>query len=663
MDSSTCSQCEVMWHSRIEGMVASRGMVAALQVIMELPQVFDLAFRVEAGGGAPTTATFLLDGFDAEHTRSVAAQVRRVLHGFAPWMGLDEVAPTQHSDRNSETIYDLVETKGPGRGITHEFAPTWTVAADQETRTTMLMRVHRLNVSGDEPMTMSCEVSIHGEANDAGIVASMLAGELAGSTRYASRLRRGHGAGVQLELPLDVAGWLLSTPSRIRNAWPTHALASGDDVMSKFIGATPPHTAVFGGSGLGKTTFLEHRINAQIADGNPVVVLCPHGDLPIRAASILNDAGADFDAIDFGNTQMPPRWSVLSPPSGVPTAEWLDVVPEIVLARWRAKHDLNGQMAGPMWYFAFLAGATLLALDPDGPWPITKLGELVTEPLDPRWNDVAEHIGDDEAMTRLRQVRDAISNDREKHYAPWLLSKLSSFTSNSKMRRIVEHRESSFDVAKVLAGRSLLIAAPQSSLGDDGASVVLTGVLQQLWNVARRQPVGQRRRILVVIDEAQLIDPAITMTLLAEGRKFGIELVLATQSPQSLDADLRTAVLANSGAIGTFRIGPADAALLDLKFPTVPVGTMQRLAKFTMAVTDGEHDVIGATPPPLANPDDVAPFQRAHRRTLEANTVAPSVATPVPHGSENDSSDAANSTAPADDVDPFIDMLDNWTRK
>lgn len=663
MISGAPSQYNLLWHRQIDSAVASRGMIAALQVIMELPQVVDLEFRVEAGGEHPTTATFLLTGFDAEHTRSVAAQVRRVLHGFAPWMGLDEVSGAVQSGTNSETIYDLVETKGPGRGITHEFAPTWTVAAEQATRTTMLMRLHRLDMPADEPMTMSCEVSIHGEASDAGTVASMLAGELAGSTRYASRLRRGRGAGVLLELPLDVAGWLLSTPARIRNAWPTHPLASGDDVMSKFIGATPPHTAVFGGSGLGKTTFLEHRIEAQVSDGDPVVVLCPHGDLPIRAASILYNAGADFDAIDFGNTEMPPRWSVLSPPTGVPAAEWLDVVPEIVLARWRAKHDLNGQMAGPMWYFPFQAAATLLALDPDGPWPITKLGELLTEPLNPHWNDVAEHIGDNEAMTRLRQARDAISNDREKHYAPWLLSKLSSFTSNSNMRRIVEHRTSSFDVAQVLAGRSLLVAAPQSSLGDDGASVVLTGVLQQLWNVARRQPVGRRRRILVVIDEAQLVDPAIAMTLLTEGRKFGIELVLATQSPQHLDADFRTAAMANTGAVGTFRIGPADAALLDLKFPTVPVGTMQQLAKFTMAVTDGEHDVIGTTPPPLANPDDTSAFERAHRRTLDANTMTPSVPASVPSGIGNDGSDASNSTAPADDVDPFIDMLDSWSRK
>jgi hypothetical protein len=647
---------DIGWHRPVSSAVAARGMEAAIQVIFELADVFDVEFRVEAGAGRPTGATFIVEGADAAHATGAAAQAREVLQGFNPWLGLADPEMSEALDDTTST-FDLVNILGPGRRVLHEFAPAWTVAASQPSRTLMRMRIHRQNPGIEEPPTVTCSVSIHGDSGDAATVAAVLAGELSGEKRFASKHRRSGHEGVVLDLPLDVACWLLSTPARISDAWPTSPIAPAGEVLSKFLDAIPPHTAVFGGSGLGKTTLTEHRIAAQLSRG-PVVVLCPHGDLPARAAAILQQAGVAFDAVDFGH-ELAPRWSVFSPPGTVAVDEWLDVVPEVVLARWKDKHDLSGAMAGPMWHFAFMAAGRLLALDPDGPWPITRVAELLTQPLDGHWSDVSGRLDAPEALAQLHQVRDAIENDREKHFAPWLLSKLSMFTSNSRMRRIVDNRTSSFDVSHVFDGRSLLVAAPQSLLGDDGASVILTAILHQLWSVARRRPPGARRRTLVVIDEAQLIDPAITMTLLTQGRKFGIELMLATQSPRHLDEALRNAVLANTGVIGTFRIGPADAALLDMKFPTVPIGAMQRLPKFVMAATDGDSDVVGPTAGPLVDPDDVAPLDRAHRRTL-ASQSQQSASTGRRSENLEPTDEPNNDAAPRTNSDPFLDVLHDW---
>lgn len=661
MADSRAATFEVIWHRPTDSQVAARGLGAAVQVIMELPELFDFDLSVEAGAEEPLAAAFIVGGVDAQHAHAIATEIRSVLNGYVPWMGLGEVKPhVPKAGPPPSRIYDLVEVSGPGRPVLHEFAPCWSVAAAQPTRTTMNVRVSRMNLDGVEEPSLACEVSVSGDGGGVATVAATLAGELAGSTRYATRPRRYRALGVSLDLPIDVAGRLLSTPARIRNGWPVHPVIPSQDIMTIFADSVPPHSAVFGGSGLGKTTFLEHRIKDHVDRGDQVVVLCPHGDLPRRAAQILDAAGVPFDAVDFGHAESPPRWSVLSPPTGVPAAEWLDVLPEIVLARWREKHDLNGAMAGPMWHFAFMAAATLLGLDPTGPKAITAVGDLLTGDFDQRWVRAAAQAGTEDALDRLRQVRAAIANDKEQSYQPWLMSKLSVFTSNSRVRRIVDNSESSFDVARAFSGRSLLVSAPQSALGDDGSSVVLTGVLHQIWNVARRRPTGHRRNILLVIDEAQLLDPKVTGALLREGRKFGLELVVASQSPSSLERDLREAVLVNTGAIGTFRVGPADAGLLDMKFPTVSVGTIERLPRFTMAVTNAERDFVALTAEPLADADDPTAFDRAHRRTMGSPSEQ-RVVDGVPEPStEPGTTNRVDEPAPV--PDPFNELLDRWSR-
>jgi carbon monoxide dehydrogenase subunit G len=305
---SRSAQFEVVWHRPTDSQVAARGIGAALEVIMELPDLFDFDFRVGAGAQEPFVASFIVGGVDVDHAESVAVQVRSVLSGYVPWMGLGEVTVHDHAaELSGSSIYDLVEVSGPGRRTTHEFAPCWSVAAAQSTRTTMRIRVSRMNLQGVDEPTFTCAVSMSGDGGGLATVAAAMAGELAGSTRYATRLRRHGSAGVSLDLPIDIAGRLLSTPARIREGWPAHRVVSSQSIMSVFTDSTPPHSAVFGGSGLGKTTFLEHRIQAQIERGDQVVVLCPHGDLPRRAGQIFNAAGAPFDAVDFGHSEVPPR--------------------------------------------------------------------------------------------------------------------------------------------------------------------------------------------------------------------------------------------------------------------------------------------------------------------------------------------------------------------
>jgi hypothetical protein len=134
-------------------------------------------------------------------------------------------------------------------------------------------------------------------------------------------------------------------------------------------------------------------------------------------------------------------------------------------------------------------------------------------------------------------------------------------------------------------------------LGNEGAVALASAILATIWYSAQRQP--PERRLTIIIDEAHKFPKAVLETMLAEGRKFNVRLVIVTQSPRSLGPRLLDSVLANCDVTATFRAGSSDAMLLDERFPTIAVSTLQRLPKYCIAVTNGEHDFLACTAGPL----------------------------------------------------------------
>ncbi len=136
------------------------------------------------------------------------------------------------------------------------------------------------------------------------------------------------------------------------------------------------------------------------------------------------------------------------------------------------------------------------------------------------------------------------------------------------------------------------------SLGDRKAQgVVSNAVLSTLWRLRnRRQPV------LVVIDEAHNICPALpgdrlaalateqTVQIAAEGRKFGIHLLVSTQRPQKVHEN----VLSQCDNLVLMRMNSAaDLAYLGETFSFVPAGLLAKARRFGL----GEALVAGKIAP------------------------------------------------------------------
>jgi DNA helicase HerA-like ATPase len=128
-------------------------------------------------------------------------------------------------------------------------------------------------------------------------------------------------------------------------------------------------------------------------------------------------------------------------------------------------------------------------------------------------------------------------------------------------------------------------------------SLVAATVLGDLW---RRR--SERRPVLVVIDEAHNVCPAQPLDRLtaistdhairiaAEGRKFGLYLLVSTQRPQKIPEN----VLSQADNLVLLRLNSrADAAFVQSVFSFVPPGLIGRSASFRQ----GEALIAGKISP------------------------------------------------------------------
>jgi hypothetical protein len=82
---------------------------------------------------------------------------------------------------------------------------------------------------------------------------------------------------------------------------------------------------------------------------------------------------------------------------------------------------------------------------------------------------------------------------------------------------------------------------------------------------ARLKP-HERRPFHVVIDEAQSFGPEVIASLVAESRKFGLSVTVATQHLSGINEKLRDALLTVVKTLVVFQVGDKDAELLAPEF-------------------------------------------------------------------------------------------------
>src|SRR6056297_227638 len=334
------------------------------------------------------------------------------------------------------------------------------------------------------------------------------------------------------------------------------------------------HTYMIGKSGTGKSSLIANMAIQDIANGEGVGVLDPHGDLIEDIIKRIPPERAE-DVIVFatGDTERPLGLNLIEYDERYPEQKTF-VVNEIIKI-FDKLYDLKST-GGPM-FEQYMRNALLLIMsDPESGSTLLEVPRVLADSdfrnmklekcNDPTvvdfWRKQAEKAGGEAALANI---------------VPYITSKLTQFVSNDLMRPIIGQQESSFNVRDVMDEQKiLLIDLSKGKVGEMNAfllGLILVGKILMSSLSRTDMSAQQRKDFYLYIDEFQNFTTDSVNTVLSEARKYGLNLIMAHQYlgqlVQNNDTSIRDAVFGNAGTWILFKIGMEDAEVMEKEFSPV----------------------------------------------------------------------------------------------
>lgn len=339
------------------------------------------------------------------------------------------------------------------------------------------------------------------------------------------------------------------------------------------------HIYIIGKTGSGKTTLLRNLIVQHIALGHGVGVIDPHGDLSEELLNLIPSKRAD-DLVYFnpGDLEFPIGLN----PIGNVTEDARHLAASGIVSAFKG---IWRDSWGPrLEYILYNAVSALLECRNQ-----TLLG-------------VNRLLVDDEYRAKvIRQVKDpfirAFWAEEYENYderfkreaiAP-IQNKLGQFLLNPVIRNILGQIKKKVDIPFVMDNGRLFIAnLSKGRLGEDKANLLgsLLVTQFQLGAMARsNRPEWQRRDFYLFIDEFQNFSTDAFASILAEARKYRLCMTLSHQYVDQLPLPIRQAVFGNVGTLIAFRIGSADADVMEKEFGhAIPASALADLERYEAVV-------------------------------------------------------------------------------
>ena len=208
--------------------------------------------------------------------------------------------------------------------------------------------------------------------------------------------------------------------------------------------------------------------------------------------------------------------------------------------------------------------------------------------------------------------------------APYITSKISGFIANEFLRPILSQQKSAFNFRELMDQKKiLLVNLSKGRIGDINASLLGMIIVGKILISALSRvnvPEDQRPDFYLYIDEFQNFTTDSISTILAEARKYHLNLTIANQFIKQLVDKIRDAVFGNVGSMAVFRVGADDAEFLKNQFE--PVFSPQDLlnidnfncyAKLLINNQTARPFNIKIDPPPVANPELVSQLKETSR--------------------------------------------------
>jgi hypothetical protein len=332
------------------------------------------------------------------------------------------------------------------------------------------------------------------------------------------------------------------------------------------------HLYIVGQTGTGKTTMLKSMIGSDLRSGHGICVIDPHGDLfRWTLAQIPDERMEDVVLLDPADRDFP---------IGLNMLECQDeshrhfLVQEMTGIIQRVMKDEHGQIAGewmgPMFLQHVRMNLLLVMSDPENPGTIQDFYNIFVEPgawkrwlplktVDPQLKNWVEEV-----LPRT----DYFKGSDGTLFGGYIASKFEQFVFDPALRGIFSQKRSTINFRNMMdEGKILLVNLAKGEISDLSSrflGMVLLAKLQAAAMGRVRIPLEQRRPFFIYVDEFQNIATGSFISMLSEGRKFGLGLILTNQFISQLeDRRIVESIFGNVGTLISFRVGQADGEVLE----------------------------------------------------------------------------------------------------
>jgi DNA helicase HerA-like ATPase len=320
------------------------------------------------------------------------------------------------------------------------------------------------------------------------------------------------------------------------------------------------HMYIIGKTGTGKSSLLETLIRQDIENGGGVALLDPHGDLVERIVSRLPEhRRGDLIYFNVPDTSHPVGFNPLEavPPArrSLAASGILEVFKKLWPDSWgpRLEHILRNAFLALLDQPQATLADVLRLLD-DHSFRKNVAGRVRSAQVRSFW---------------LREYEGYPARFRAEVVAP-VQNKVSAFLADPVLNAILTQSKSAFDLRRVMdEDHILLVNLAKGKLGEDSAALLGALLVSRLGFAALSRadiPEGERRDFFVYLDEFPTFTTLSLASMLSELRKYRVGLVLAHQYLIQIDEQILGAILGNVGTVISFRIGPADAEIMEKEF-------------------------------------------------------------------------------------------------
>lgn len=322
------------------------------------------------------------------------------------------------------------------------------------------------------------------------------------------------------------------------------------------------HLYVIGKSGTGKSSLFVSMLSQDIANGEGVGILDPHGETIENVLDrIPENRLEDVIYFDPSDTENPVGLNLLE----IDDPSQKNLMASGLVSAIKQHFDFSW---GPrLEYLLNYCVLTLLEVPGTTMLGITRLLEdsnylnyilhFVKDPLVQKfWADEYKQMKGNQ-----RLVTEAISP---------IQNKVNRFLASTTIRNILGQRKSSVDIWDAMnSGKILLMNLSKGKIGQDNANLLGALLVSRIQFYAlqrARIPANERKPFYLYVDEFQNFATGSFEEILSESRKYKLGLHLTHQFTAQLPEDLLKSVYGNVGTIMTFSLGAPDAKELSKEF-------------------------------------------------------------------------------------------------